>query len=61
MKRYINRRSLALVGVLLASQLLSACVIVPQPYYRHRMGVVEPGYNGAPQGEYRDRRNWDRR
>ena len=61
MKSYINRRSLALLSALLASQLLSACVIVPRPYHRHRVVVVEPGYNGAPQGPYRDGRNWDRR
>ena len=55
MKRYLNRRSLAVVGVLLSSQLLSACIILPRPYLP-RVVVVEPGHPGAPQGEYRDRR-----
>jgi hypothetical protein len=60
MKAYINRRSLALLGVLLASQLLSACIILPRPYIP-RVVVVEPGHHGAPQGGYHDRRHGDRR
>ncbi len=55
MKAYINRRSLALLGVVLASQLLSACIILPRPYIP-RAVVVEPGHPGAGQGEYRGRR-----
>ena len=61
MKRYLNRRSLALLGVLLASQLLSACIIVPRPYHRFPVVVVEPGYNGPPPGAYPDRRGWNHR
>lgn len=63
MKRYMNRRSLALLGVLLASQLLSACVIVPRPYHHRYITEidVQPGYNAPSQGENRDRRHWDRR
>ena len=55
MKTYINRRSLALVGVLLASQLLSACIILPRPYLP-RVVVVEPGQPGPGHGDYGDRR-----
>ena len=53
----INRRSLAVLGVLLSSQLLSACIILPRPYLP-RVVVVEPGHPGAPHGEYRDRRGY---
>ncbi len=64
MKRYINRRSLGLLGVLLASQLLSACIIVPRPYH-HRRHVVQidaqPGYQAPSQGAPYDRRDWGRR
>ena len=59
MKACFNRRSLALLGVLLSSQLLSACIILPRPYIP-RVVVVEPGH-GGPHGEYRDRRQWGRR
>ncbi len=57
MKAYFNRRSLAVIGVLLASQLLSACIILPRPYLP-RAVVIEPGHpgHGQDQGEYRDRR-----
>ena len=59
MKPYINRRSLALLGVLLTSQLLSACIILPRPYIPRV--VVEPGHQGPSHGEYRDRRQGDQR
>jgi hypothetical protein len=59
MKGYINRRSLALLGMLLSSQLLSACIILPRPYIP-RVVVVEPGHGGQ-HGEYRDRRDWGHR
>ncbi len=55
MKTRVNRRSLALLGALLASQLLSACIILPRPYIP-RVVVVEPGHPGAAHGEYRGRR-----
>lgn len=54
MKRSINRRSLAVLGVLLSSQLLSACIILPRPYLP-RVVVVEPGHPGAAYGGNRDR------
>lgn len=45
MRRFLNRRSLAVVGLLVTTQLLTACVVVPAPYYRHRGAViVQPGY-----------------
>lgn len=53
MRRFFNRRSLAVVGVLLTTQLLTACVVVPGPYYRPRGAViVQPGY-GPPPPYYR--------
>jgi hypothetical protein len=60
MNKILNRRSLGLIGVLLASQLLSACVVVPVPRYR-RAVVVEPAYGPPPPPRvYRDPR-WDNR
>ena len=59
MKRFINRRSLAVLVVLLSSQWLSACIILPRPYLP-RLVVVEPGHPGAPHGEYHDRRGYRR-
>lgn len=58
MKAYINRRSLTLLGMLLASQLLSACIILPRPYIP-RVVVVEPGQHGAPHGGYHHRHHGD--
>lgn len=62
MKRYMNRRTMSLVAVLLASQMLSACIIIPRPFLPHRVivGVASPGYNGPPPGEYRGHRGWER-
>lgn len=60
MQRYFNRR-IALLGVLLATQLLSACVVVPRPYYRPRAAAVEPqpGYGGwSHDRRDRDYRGW---
>lgn len=59
MKRFINHRTLAVLGLLLSSQLLSACIILPRPYLP-RLVVVEPGHPGAPHGEYHDRRGYRR-
>lgn len=64
MKRYMNRRSLGLLGVLLASQLLSACIIVPRPYHRHHRVIgydTHPGHQAPSQGAPYDRRDWGRR
>jgi hypothetical protein len=60
MQRYFNRL-VALLGVLLATQLLSACVVVPRPYYRPRAAAVEPqpGYGGwSHDRRDRDYRGW---
>jgi hypothetical protein len=55
MNRYLNRRGLALLAVVLASQLLTACVIVPLPFHRRVwVGEGHPGYSAPPQGSYRD-------
>ena len=59
MKRYLNRRTLALTCVVLASQGLSACIILPRPYlprpFHHHPVVVIGAVAGgeAPaQGAY---------
>lgn len=63
MKRFVNRRSLALLGMLLTSQLLTACVVVPARgyyYYRPRPIVIEPGYDDDHRYHRdHDRRDWD--
>jgi hypothetical protein len=58
MQRFANRRRIYLLGALLASQWLSACVVVPVPYHRHRPYISEPGYGGGSQapGDQRDYR-----
>jgi hypothetical protein len=53
MLRSSTARRIGLVGLLLASQLLSACVIVPRPYYRPRGYAVEqPAYGGWSRDPY---------
>ena len=63
MKRFLNRRTLGLVGIAAVTQLLSACVVVPGPYYRHRTVIVEPApyYGPGPGRDWREppRRDWD--
>ncbi|HZE92556.1 MAG TPA: hypothetical protein VE029_12735 [Rhizobacter sp.] len=60
LKELSSRRMLGVVAVLLASQLLSACVIVPVPRYR-RAVIVEPAYGSPPpHRDYHDPR-WDGR
>ncbi len=44
MQGFPNRRRLYLLGALLASQGLAACVVLPLPYHRHRPHVIEPYY-----------------
>ncbi|MET0334092.1 MAG: hypothetical protein ABW190_07450 [Rhizobacter sp.] len=59
-KRSTRGRVIAVVGVVLASQLLTACVVVPVPH-RHRAVVVQPGYSGPPPGYHRHPdRDWRR-
>jgi hypothetical protein len=62
MKVSTCRRPLGLLAVLLASQLLSACVILPVPYFPRRVMVVEPGpgHAGPPARDGYDRRGWGR-
>jgi len=58
MKRYLNRRSVTIVGALLTSQLLSACIILPRPFLPHHRAVVvvpAPGHShGGYRGGYED-------
>jgi hypothetical protein len=50
----MKRRVLGILSVVLASQLLSACVVLPVPGYRARAVVVEPGYGYGHGHGYRD-------
>jgi hypothetical protein len=61
MQGFMNRRGLVLLSALLASQVLSACVVVPAPYYRQRPVIVEPRPHYGPPHDHRDprdRRDW---
>ncbi len=40
----IRRRVLGTSAVLIATQLLSACIVLPVPAHRPRTVIVEPGY-----------------
>ena len=72
MQRYFPRCTAGLLGVLLATQLLAGCVVVPRPYYQPRAIVVEPqpyggwkdrrddrGWRYGDRYDRRDRRDWD--
>lgn len=43
-----SSRRLLLLFTLMASQSLTACVVIPAPYHRHRPYVIEP-YPGNSQ------------
>lgn len=47
MQKSTKTRVLGVLTVVLASQVLTACVVVPVPH-RHRAVVVQPGYSGPP-------------
>jgi hypothetical protein len=47
MQKSTQRRVFGIAAVVLATQVLSACVVVPVPH-RHRAVVVQPGYLGPP-------------
>lgn len=51
------RRRLYLLGAVLASQFLTACVIVPVPYH-HRHYVVSEPYQGEVRPAPRDYRDY---
>lgn len=52
MHKSMKRRVLGALSVVIATQLLSACVVLPVPMHR-RAVVVQPGYGPAP-GPYYD-------
>lgn len=58
MEKSTKRRVLGVLTVVLASQVLSACVVVPVPH-RHRAVVVQPGYSGPPPYHHHHR-DWRR-
>ncbi|MEO8152991.1 MAG: hypothetical protein ABI605_07970 [Rhizobacter sp.] len=53
MHKSMKRRVLGVLSVVLATQLLSACIVLPVPAHRSRAVVVSPGY-GYPGTPYRD-------
>ena len=61
MLRHFSLRRAGLVGALLATQLLAACVVVPRPYYRPHAVVVEPGWRDHDRRDDRRWRDDDRR
>ena len=61
MNKFMNRRVLGALGVVLATQLLSACVVVPVPVYRPRAVVIEPGYGPGYGPGYYDRYDYHHR
>jgi len=62
MQGFVKSRTLRVLGVLAVCQMLSACVVVPGHYYRHR-AYVHPydAYSGPPARDYRDPRYRDQR
>jgi hypothetical protein len=54
-----KRRLAGVLMVVLASQALSACVVVPVPH-RHRAVVVHPGYGPPPPVYYDPHPRWRR-
>ncbi len=60
MQKSTQRRVFGVLAVVLASQVLTACVVVPVPRY-HRGVVVQPGYSGPPPYHHHNRdRDWRR-
>lgn len=59
MQTSMKRRVLGVLSVVLASQLLSACVVLPLPGHRHRAVMVQPAPVYVPVPQYRDR-DWRR-
>lgn len=59
MQKPTQRRVLGALAVVLASQALTACVVVPVPA-RPRAVVVQPGYQGPPPPPYYHDRYWRR-
>jgi hypothetical protein len=54
-----TKRLAGALMVVLASQALSACVVVPVPH-RHRAVVVQPGYGPPPPAYYDPHPRWRR-
>jgi hypothetical protein len=50
---------LGVLGAVLASQVLTACVVVPVPHRHHRAVIVQPGYSGPPPYHHHHR-DWRR-
>lgn len=59
MQKSTKRRVLGVLTVVLATQVLSACVVVPVPH-RQRAVVVKPGYPGPPPHQHHHHRDWRR-
>jgi hypothetical protein len=54
MLKSTKRRVLAALCVVLGTQMLSACIVVPVPAHRARAVVIEPGYGYPAPREHRD-------
>lgn len=59
MQKSTQRRVFGVLAVVLASQVLTACVVVPVPH-RHRAVVVKPGYPGPPVHHHHHHPHWRR-
>ena len=59
MLKSTKRRLLGVLAVVLASQALTACVVVPVPA-RPRAVIVQPGYAGPPPYYHRHDHEWRR-
>ena len=59
MNKPFKRRTLGVLSVVLLSQVLTACVVVPVPARRMHPVVIQPGYAPAP--HHHDHRGYDRR
>lgn len=58
-----KRRVLGIAGVLIATQLLSACIVLPVPAHRQRPVVIHPGhghYQAPPPAHHPRHPHWGR-
>jgi hypothetical protein len=59
MQKSTQRRTLGVLAAVIASQALTACIVLPVPH-RHRAVVVQPGYSGPPPYHHPHHRHWRR-
>jgi hypothetical protein len=61
MQTSTKRRVFGVLGLVLATQVLSACIVLPVPAHRRGVVVVQPGYGYGHQGPPPDRQPYWRR